>query len=179
MFECWRAVCLPGTTRSPSSPATDQEPTLNRTALPVLLTLLACAALAGCAKSGGTTPPAELPGETVARQFDPVPDKSVIYLVRDRGDVWQFGVKVQLDGKPMGETQPMTYFRWEVAPGEHVIVSETTPPAVLELSTEPGGLYYVWQDINSGQLRAPSRLEQVDMYTAKETMATAVLLKSP
>jgi hypothetical protein len=50
---------------------------------------------------------------------------------------------------------------------------------VLELRTEAGGLYYVWQDINSGQLRAPSRLEQVDIYTAKETMATAVLLGTP
>ncbi len=115
----------------------------------------------------------------MAREFQPVPEKSVIYLVRDRGDVWQFGVEVQLDGKPMGETQPMTYFRWEVAPGKHVIVSQTTPPAVLELRTEAGGLYYVWQDINSGQLRAPSRLERVDVYTAKETMTTAVRLTNP
>jgi hypothetical protein len=57
-----------------------------------------------------------------------------------------------------------------------VIVSDTQPPAVLELGTQPGGLYYVWQDINFGLLRADSRLEQVNLYTAKQVMESAVLL---
>jgi hypothetical protein len=152
---------------------------LNRTTAPTIVVLLLCAALGACAQKGTAPPAVELAEETQARLYEPVPDKSVIYLVRDRGDVWQFGVKVQLDGKAMGETEPMTYFHWEVAPGKHVIVSETTPPAVLELHTEPGGQYYVWQDINSGQLRAASRLEQVDLYTAKMTIESAVLLKNP
>ena len=152
---------------------------MHRPTLPTIVTLLLCAALCACAQTGTAPPAAVLAGETQARLIDPVPEKSVIYLLRDRGDVWQFGVKVQLDGKAMGETESMTYFRWEVAPGAHVIVSQTTPPAVLELSTELGGLYYVWQDINSGQLRAPSRLEQVDLYTAKLTLDAAVLLKNP
>ena len=48
----------------------------------------------------------------------------------------------------MGTTSPNTFYRWEVPPGQHVIVSYTQPPAVLRLKTEPGGVYYVWQDIN-------------------------------
>jgi len=153
----------------------DQEAPVSRTTILATLALLLSAALGACAQSG-TAP---LASETQARLYQPVPEKALIYLLRDRGDVWQFGVKVQLDGKAMGETEPMTYFRWEVAPGRHVIVSETVPPAVLELDTEPGGLYYVWQDINSGELRAASRLERVDIYTAKLTMDSAVLLKNP
>jgi hypothetical protein len=49
---------------------------------------------------------------------------------------------------------------------------------VLEFTTEPGGMYYIWQDINVGQQRAPSDLRLVDQTTARAVMATAVLLKS-
>jgi len=133
--------------------------------------LLACAVSAQAADpSAGTA------AETQARLFQPVPDKAVIYLLRDRGDLFRFEIRVLLDGRDMGSTSPNSYFRWEVPPGNHVIVSDTDPPAVLELSTQPGGLYYVWQDINVGRLRAESRLEQVNAYTAKQTMDSAVLL---
>jgi hypothetical protein len=131
--------------------------------------LLGCAAGAQAADGG-------IPAETQARLFQPVPDKAVIYLLRDRGDLWRFDIRVLLDGRDMGATSPNSYFRWEVPPGPHVIVSDTNPPAVLELSTQPGGLYYVWQDINVGFLRAESRLEEVNAYTAKQTMDSAVLL---
>ena len=152
---------------------------MNRTSGLTALSLLLCGALSACAQSSSVPPAAELAAETQARLYQPVPEKSVIYLLRDRGDIWRFEIKVQLDGKGMGATEPNTYFRWEVPPGRHVIVSETVPPAVLELNTQPGGLYYVWQDINFGFLRVASRLEQVDIYTAKLTLSSAVLLKNP
>ena len=119
-----------------------------------------------------TTP---LAAETTARLFEAVPGKAVIYLLRNRGDIWTFSVRVLLDGKEMGATEPSSYFRWVVAPGTHVIVSDTYPPAVIELKTEAGGLYYVWQDINVGFLRAFSRLEAVDEITAKFTLDAASL----
>jgi hypothetical protein len=120
--------------------------------------------------------PAGIAAETQARLLQPVADRAVIYLLRDRGDVWQFEIRVMLDGRDMGATSPNSYFRWEVAPGVHTIVSDTQPPAVLELDTQAGGLYFVWQDINVGFLRAESRLERVNAYTAKQTMDSAVLL---
>jgi hypothetical protein len=145
--------------------------------------ILGLCLLAICADqaAGGettVTPEAGLQGEALARLFKPVPGKSVIYLVRDQGDVWTLDVPVRLDGRPMGSTAPLTYFRWEVEPGRHVLISDTTPPAVLEIATEPGGIYYVWQDINAGLQRAPSRLVQVDHTTARATIETAILLES-
>jgi len=131
--------------------------------------LLGCAANAQAADAG-------IRAETQARLFQPVPDKAVIYLLRDRGDLWRFDIRVLLDGRDMGETAPNSYFRWEVAPGPHVIVSDTNPPAVLQFDTQPGGLYYVWQDINVGFLRAESRLQEVNAHTAKQTMDSAVQL---
>lgn len=124
------------------------------------------------------TDEAGIHAEATARLFKAVPGKAVIYLVRDRGDLWTWSVDVYLDGQNMGATGPLSYFRWEVDPGRHVLVSDTLPPALLEFTTEPGGLYYVWQDINTGQLRAPSELRMVDQTTARSVMATAVLLQN-
>ena len=142
--------------------------------------LLLGSALGAQAQDSGSSPtrstPAGVAAETQARLFQPIPDKAVIYLLRDRGDLFRFDVRVLLDGRDMGSTSPNSYFRWEVPPGPHTIVSDTQPPAVLGLDTQPGGLYYVWQDINVGRLRAESRLEQVNAYTAQQTMESAVLL---
>jgi hypothetical protein len=122
--------------------------------------------------------PAGLQAEATARLFKPVPGKAVIYLVRERNDLWTLGVPVYLDGRNMGSTEPMTYMRWEVEPGRHVVVSDTSPPAALQVNTEPGGVYYVWQDLNPGHQRAPSILALVDQTTARAVVATATLLKS-
>jgi hypothetical protein len=138
--------------------------------------LLGCASALQAADTAVRSSPAGIAAEAQARLHQPVPDKAVIYLLRDRGDLFRFDIRVLLDGREMGSTAPNSYFRWEVPPGTHVIVSDTQPPAVLALDTQPGGLYYVWQDINVGFLRAESRLRQVTAYTAKQTMESAVLL---
>jgi len=139
-----------------------------------LLVAICLAALAGCAKGNLATPGQD----AQARLLEPVPDKAVIYLLRDLGDIYISEVKVGLDGKLAGTTTHNTFYRWEVPPGVHTIVSYTTPPAVLTLKTEPGGVYYVWQDINVGLLREPSRLEVVDATTARMTMDQARLLSN-
>ena len=139
-----------------------------------LLVVICLAALAGCAKGNLATPGQD----AQARLLEPVPDKAVIYLLRDLGDIYISEVKVGMDGKLVGTTTHNTFYRWEVPPGVHTIVSYTTPPAVLTLKTEPGGVYYVWQDINVGLLREPSRLEVVDATTARMTMDQARLLSN-
>src|SRR5262245_26430299 len=123
-----------------------------------ILVAVCLAALGGCAKGNLATPGQD----AQARLLEPVPDKAVIYLLRDLGDVFIPEVKVRLDGQLLGATNHNTFYRWEVPPGFHTITSYTTPPAVLTLKTEPGGIYYVWQDINVGVLREPSRLVVVD-----------------
>jgi hypothetical protein len=142
------------------------------------LCILLLSATGALRAAGPETVEAGLQAEAMARLFKPVPGKAVIYLVRDRGDVWTQDVVMYLDGREMGASEPMSYFRWEVEPGAHVIAADTIPPAVLEVSTEPGGLYYVWQDINPGHLRAPTALRLVDQTTARTTIATSVLLQS-
>ena len=147
---------------------------MKRRIVPILLVMCLAALTAGCAKDNLATPGQD----AQARLLEPVPNKAVIYLLRDLGDVFITEVKVGLDGRLMGATTHNTFYRWEVPPGQHVIVSFTQPPAVLTLKTEPGGVYYVWQDINVGLLREPSRLEVVDATTARMTMDQARLLSN-
>jgi hypothetical protein len=142
----------------------------------VAVAALAAGLLAGCTPASRSLAPLEQ--EAQARLLQPAPDRSVIYVLRDFGDIWTGYVKVLLNGREMGVTAPNTYFRWEVAAGEHLIVSATTPPAVLKLKTDPGGVYFVWQDINPGLLRPHSSLRQVDATTARSVTANAVLLAS-
>ncbi len=130
------------------------------------------------AAPAASAPPAGFDQSVTARLFKPVPGKAVIYVMRDLQTVWAGSVGVYLDGQLMGTTRMNTYFRWEVAPGSHVLVSATVPMAVLELKTEPGGIYYVWQDINPGFLRAPSALREVDLTTAQAALTEAVLRTS-
>jgi predicted small lipoprotein YifL len=147
---------------------------MKRRFLPVLAILCLAALAAGCAKGNVATPGQD----AQARLLESVPDKAVIYLLRDLGDIYITEVKVGLDGQLMGTTSHNTFYRWEVPAGMHVIVSYTQPPAVLTLKTEPGGVYYVWQDINVGLLREPSRLQVVDATTARLTMDQARLLQN-
>jgi len=145
-----------------------------RSLLAAVAMILAAFAIEGLALDDATPE-----ADAAARLFQPVPGKAVIYLIRDFGDLWVGDVKVTLDGRDMGMTNSNTYMRWEVEPGEHTLVSFTYPPAALLLKTEPGGMYYVWQDINQGFERAPSMLRVVDQTTTRSTLATARLLKSP
>jgi hypothetical protein len=129
---------------------------------------------AGCA---AYPPSPASDADAQARLFKPVADKAVIYIVRDRGDLFVRDVRVAVDGKDVGETLPNTYMRLEVEPGKHLIVSFTNPPASLEIVTQPGGLYYVWQDITPEQLREHSALRVVDQTTARIALGTATIVQ--
>jgi hypothetical protein len=137
------------------------------TVLPVLL-------LAACALGHRSTPQADAD----ARLYRAVPDKAVVYLIRDWGYLFAAEVKVTVDGKEIGETYPGSYFRWELPPGRHVIASLTDPPATLSITTAPGGIYYVWQDIHVGFLRPHTALRLVDQTTTRAVLDTAYLLQN-
>jgi hypothetical protein len=134
----------------------------------------AAALLAGCA----AYPPSPAPdADAQARLFRPVADKAVIYILRDRGDLFIRDVRVAVDGKDVGETLPNTYMRLELEPGKHVIVSYTDPPASLEVDTQPGGMYYVWQDITPERIREHSALRVVDNTTARLGLGGATIVQ--
>ncbi len=104
------------------------------------------AGLAGC----GIAPLATPKADTLAKQMLPAEGKAVIYLFRNSPPSAGWTIPVTLDGKEMGVTGGQTYFRWEVSPGEHMIISKTHDWSGLMVNAEAGRIYYVWQDIGIG-----------------------------
>jgi uncharacterized protein DUF2846 len=134
-----------------------------------LLSMSAC--LAGCASR--LAPPK---ADTLAKLMQPVEGKAVIYVFRNDPATAPKRIRVTLDGKTMGETSAQTYFRWEVSAGQHIIISYSWRWSGLAIDTEPGRIYYVWQDV--GFFEPTSELKLVDRDTAEINLRSCYLLQS-
>src|SRR5262245_315997 len=99
-------------------------------------TLVPALLLAGCAQ---LPPP---PGDADAKRFESIPDKSVIYIVRQLVDS-QEGRTLTLDNQGMITTWKKTYYRWEVAPGAHRIAALAGGSESVTLTTVRGRIYFV------------------------------------
>jgi len=136
-----------------------------------LLSMAAC--LAGC----GSAPLASPRADTLAKQMLPVEGKAVIYLFRNSPPSTGWTIHVTLDGQDMGVTGGQTYFRWEVSPGEHMIISKTHKWSGLIVNAEAGKVYYVWQDIGVGLVGPTSQLKLVDRITAELNLRSCYLVE--
>jgi hypothetical protein len=93
-------------------------------------------ALAGCAQ----LPPS--PEEIQSKKFESLPDKAVIYIVRNEMDSHEAGMLLLDDLTPL-KTYRSTFFRWEVAPGPHRIAGFAGDSSSLNLDAKAGAVYYV------------------------------------
>jgi len=142
---------------------------------PLACTLLGLAAcLAGC----GTTPLASPKADALAKLMEPAPGKAVIYLFRNEPPSAPWPVSVTLDSKPMGKTGAQTYFRWEVDPGQHIVISYGEGWSGLTIEAAAGHSYYVWQDIYMGFFQPRSELKLVDRITAQINLRSCHLLQT-
>lgn len=101
--------------------------------------IVAALLLAGCVP----LPPS--PQDIEAKQFRPVPDKAVIYLVRDRPDFSNEPASIWLGETATITTYAGTYYRWETAPGQHTISGFGPDGGSFQLATQAGGVYFVLQ----------------------------------
>jgi uncharacterized protein DUF2846 len=133
--------------------------------------VLALLLLAGCAQ---IPPSAE---DIQAKRFEPVPDKAVIYIVRDHVGP-QMDDTLWLGESEMITTHTGTYYRWVVAPGKHRISGFGVSTTSLVLTVEAGKIYFVHHGVHgtdrSGVLMR--FLEQYDEQTGRERVAQASLL---
>ena len=91
---------------------------------------------AGCAQ---LPPP---PGDAQAKRFEAIPDKSVIYVVRQPVDSDE-GRTLTLDNSATITTWKGTYYRWQVPPGTHRIAAFAGGSEAVTLTTAPGRIYFV------------------------------------
>jgi hypothetical protein len=88
------------------------------------------------------------PQDVQAKQFRNLPDRAVIYLVRDVVDFNSDPATVVLDQVATLTTYPGTYYRWEVAPGRHRIAGFAGDSGVMILDVDAGGIYFVQQTVS-------------------------------
>ena len=128
------------------------------------------ALLAGCVQ----LPPS--PQDIQAKRFEPVPDKGVVYIVRDAMGVPLMDT-LWLDDSQTITTHTGTYYRWEVAPGTHRIVGFGPSTSSLTLNAEAGKVYFV-RHVVGGTLRSGvqySALERLDEQAGRANVARSTL----
>ncbi len=135
---------------------------------------LAILLLTGCA----SIPMASVEHDTQAKTFAVKPDKANIYLYRNESLGGAVRMEVLLDGKSVGKTAAKTYMKLEIAPGQHTLISKAENDDVLNVSTEAGKNYFVWQEAKMGILYARSLLHLVDEKTGKEGVEECKLIET-
>lgn len=130
---------------------------------------VAVLALAGCM---GLAPDSQ---DSEAKEFQPLPDKGVIYLVRGEPAYSDRPVPVWLGNRMMLITHPDTYFRWEVPPGAHRISGHDTDFGTIVVAAETGKVYFVEQQL-SWRFDI-SYFTLVDELAGRAAVRRAVLLK--
>ncbi|MBF8259866.1 MAG: hypothetical protein HW377_2240 [Actinobacteria bacterium] len=128
-----------------------------------LAALVAAVFGAGCA----SVPLAPKEKDVVSKSFTPTPGKSQIYVYRNESMGGALPMTVAVDDRILGRTAPKTYLWWEGEPGEHTVASHTENVSELNIKTEPGKLYFIWQEVKMGVWAARSLLQQVDEATGK------------
>ena len=111
-----------------------------------------------------------------AKQFQTLPDKAVIYIVRPRVDGAVQGPLSFTGG--MISTHQGTYYRWEVAPGTQRIEGAGASSAAVTVQAEAGKIYFVEHTVN-GNVRdglLSMSLRRIDDNRGRRMVTDATLL---
>ncbi|XHS79771.1 DUF2846 domain-containing protein [Burkholderiaceae bacterium UC74_6] len=119
--------------------------------------------LFGCASVNKAAP--QLDAE--AKSFKPNPAVSQVYVYRNETLGAALSMPVTVDGKVAGSTGPHSYFKFDLPAGQHVITSQGDG-SKLELATENGKIYYVWQEVKMGMISGGSKLQLVSEDAGKK-----------
>lgn len=120
----------------------------------------------GCASVPMSTPEQD----ATAKQFKaPPPDKSALYVYRNSNLGGALKKMVAMDGKPLFESAPMTYYYTQVTPGKHLLSTESEfGDNTLGFEAEGGKIIFIRQYIKFGVFVGGANLEAVDEATGKE-----------
>ncbi|MGH9603658.1 MAG: hypothetical protein ACRD24_14865 [Terriglobales bacterium] len=142
----------------------------------MLRSLLVALAMAGTLAGCQQLPPS--PQDLQAKKFEAVPDKAVIYLVRDVPDFSSIQSQIRIGDKLLLKTYPGTYYRWEVPAGAHTITGYGEDIGTITVQVEQGRIYFVQQRV-TGLRVASSHFELVGEAQGRAAVMRAVLLTTP
>jgi Protein of unknown function (DUF2846) len=138
-----------------------------------LVLLAALATLWGCA----TVDKAPESADKSAKQFTAVPGASVVYVYRNESLGAALSMPVTVNGKLVGTTGARSYVRMELTAGTHNLTSQGDG-SKLAVSTEPGKVYYVWQEVKMGLMSGGSKLQIVPEDVGKKGVMESALIQT-
>jgi hypothetical protein len=122
------------------------------------IAVLSAGLLTGCASVKMASPN----DDAKAKTFATSPNQANLYIYRNEFMGAAIRMAVEIDGKEIGKTGPKSYFAVSVAPGKHTLISRSENDFNLDVVTEAGKNYYVWQEVKMGLLYARTKLQLVD-----------------
>jgi len=128
--------------------------------------------LAGC------TPLPPTPQDVQAKQFEAVPDKAVIYVVRDSLDFSDVAAQIYVGENLLPATYPGTYYRWVVPPGRHTISGYGQDSGKITVEVQQGRIYFVQQRVTYLRVISSS-FEIVSEAQGRAAVLRSVLLAAP
>jgi hypothetical protein len=141
--------------------------------------ILACVivisfAVVGCA----SVPMAGANADAAAKTFvDPTDGRANLYVYRNESFGAAIKMTLLLDNMAIGDTAAHTYVFQQITPGKHVLVSKTEKDASLEIDTQAGMNYFVWQEVKMGAFAARSALHSVDSKTGEDAVKGCKLIQ--
>ena len=135
---------------------------------------LALAVLAtGCATVNKATPEAD----ASAKAFRANPAVSQVYIYRNEVLGAALSMPVTVNGKLIGTTGAKTFFKIDLPAGKHTLTSQGEV-SKLDLVTETGKLYFVWQEVKMGGFSGGSKLQLVSEAVGKQGVQECTLAQA-
>jgi hypothetical protein len=124
-----------------------------------------------------SVPLASLEQDTQAKKFETSQDHANIYIYRNEYLGNQIKVDLTLDGKLVGRTLGDTFMLLKVPAGQHSIMSEAENKSTLDLKTEKGKNYFIWQESKFGWWLARTKLHEVSETEGKDGVRECKLIQ--
>jgi Protein of unknown function (DUF2846) len=115
--------------------------------------------------------------DSEAKQFVPKAGVSQVYVYRNETLGAALSMPVTVNGKLAGTTGPNSYFKFDLAPGQHTITSQGET-SKLTLTTEAGKNYFVWQEVKMGVLSGNSKLQLVEDAVGRKAVLECARIES-
>lgn len=136
-----------------------------------LFSALVIILLVGCAN----TKYGDKDTEARLRQFQPIPEKTSLYVCREAASIVGAGGRatVVVDGNPIGTLKPSNFAHSIVDPGIHNIYLKVSPgfdSGTLQISSQAGEIAFVWVGIVGGGWGGLS----VDFFSTKREAENCV-----
>jgi hypothetical protein len=119
--------------------------------------------------------------EREAKSFTPIADRSVVYVFRDSYIGHRLGVDLLVDAAMAGQTRGNTFYRLEVAPGEHMLTThnpQDDSKNEQRFNAAAGSMLFFEQSVKMGMTSSKVNLVPTEREAAMRRIRKCRLLIS-